>query len=381
MKCPTLALTLFSALASNAGAQVAINEYLAWVPGGGEDMEFIELIAQPGFSLDGYMLAVVEVSQSAFGDLELLFDLTGYQFPAASRYFVAGDDALSPDYSIGVSNVLENDFENAFYLLHVPDASVRAQVESWVGTNILSATFPGPSTRFVDTPGVTIIDSVKRYGRAIDGVQPGALTNPTGMSTPGGAFRPGDCPAGFCTDLGINLATSTPGAPNPTSGCDQAFSLANCGGPAPFKLGEMYCTSAGYWPGASKGFGGTFATGSLVVSDNDFTLHAAQLQPNAPGIFIVSRGPGYTNFTTTFVGIWGQLCLGGSIGRFTAPNQVFVSDMNGSASLSVDLQLFPQSTQFAAVQPGETWYFQAWHRLSNSVFSASLSNPMRLTFE
>ena len=126
----------------------------------------------------------------------------------------------------------------------------------------------------------------------------------------------------------------------------------------PGNLGISYCS-----PGVtnSTGVPGTItALGSNVVANDDFTLMATGLPPGQFGIFMTSRtssfvqgGGGVSN---------GDLCLGGSIGRFSLPAQILSTSTTGEISLATPLGQFPQGAQFVPVAAGETWYFQAWHR-------------------
>ena len=55
----------------------------------------------------------------------------------------------------------------------------------------------------------------------------------------------------------------------------------------------------------------------------------------------------------------GFICLGGAIGRFNQPGNI---GQGPTFSIQVDLTAVPQPTGPVAVQPGETWNFQAWYR-------------------
>ena len=61
----------------------------------------------------------------------------------------------------------------------------------------------------------------------------------------------------------------------------------------------------------------------------------------------------------------GNLCVGGGmnqVGRFVGPGQILSSGPDGWFSLQLDLGAIPEGNVFVQVQPGETWYFQAWFR-------------------
>lgn len=104
--------------------------------------------------------------------------------------------------------------------------------------------------------------------------------------------------------------------------------------------------------------GRLFARGSAEVAVNSFTLRGDQLPPGQFAIAIVSRQLGLT----TMLSGPGSLCLSGPIGRVDEPGQVLPIDSSGVFSLGLDLTRVPTPNQFVAVQPGESWTFQLWHR-------------------
>lgn len=118
----------------------------------------------------------------------------------------------------------------------------------------------------------------------------------------------------------------------------------------------------------STGLSGVMtASGSAVVSAADLSLSATQLPVGQTTLFLVSSMQGFVaNPGQSF----GNLCLGGTIGRFNA--EVTTSDASGVATLAPDLSAIPEGPGFAVVQPGETWNFQAWHR--DNFFGNPVSN-------
>lgn len=102
------------------------------------------------------------------------------------------------------------------------------------------------------------------------------------------------------------------------------------------------------------------AVGSTVAADNSLSLMASCLPPNQFGMVLTSRDQAF--IPAASVGSNGNLCLGGSIGRFTAPSQIKSSGSSGRFSLAIDLTAIPQGAGTVAVVPGETWNFQAWYR-------------------
>lgn len=98
-------------------------------------------------------------------------------------------------------------------------------------------------------------------------------------------------------------------------------------------------------------------SGSTAAAANDLTLLASDLPPGQFGIFVVSRE------AIAFIPLnQGVLCLSGSIGRYVGPGQVFQASATGEASLQVDLPSVPLPSVLGPVLPGDTLFFQAWHR-------------------
>ncbi len=124
-------------------------------------------------------------------------------------------------------------------------------------------------------------------------------------------------------------------------------------------LGLNYCMATDNSTGGPSIMG---ASGSDVVSDQNFTLRATGLPANQFGIFVTSKTQAFLpgiNGTSN-----GNLCLGGVIGRFNGTGQILASGANGVFTLPLDLTRFPQANGFVSVMPGESWNFQAWHRSS-----------------
>ena len=121
-------------------------------------------------------------------------------------------------------------------------------------------------------------------------------------------------------------------------------------------IGTPYCTAV---PNSSGSAGECRAFGSNAVANDDVTLEASQLPPNVFGFFLASRTQG---FVANPGGSEGNLCLGGTIGRFVGPGEVMNAGPGGAFSLGIDLNAVPEGLVAVAVQPGETWNFAAWHR-------------------
>ncbi len=117
-------------------------------------------------------------------------------------------------------------------------------------------------------------------------------------------------------------------------------------------------------------------SGSLLVSDNAFTLHANDLPQNQTGYFLNSRGIAYIPMPG---GSLGNLCLGGgqAIGRHNRSWEVRNSGLTGSVSLTLDLQDLPF---LQAAMPGETWNFQCWFRDSTAPGASNFTDGLAVRF-
>jgi len=124
-----------------------------------------------------------------------------------------------------------------------------------------------------------------------------------------------------------------------------------------------YCTANPNTTGQSAFMS---ATGSPLISDNNFTLSSNQMPPFEWGYFLMANSQG---FVPNVGGSSGNLCLGGPVYRFNKfpTGQVLSSGAGGTFSFGVNLTDLPQGVVF---QLGETWNFQAWFRDG----SASTSN-------
>lgn len=141
-------------------------------------------------------------------------------------------------------------------------------------------------------------------------------------------------------------------------------------------IGSAYCTvvqnSTGL-PGALS------ADGSSDASQNDVTLSAMNLPTSSFGFFLVSQTQG---FVQNPGGSAGNLCLGGSIGRFVGPGQIQQSNAQGAFDLVLDLAMTPTPMGFVGVQPGEAWNYQAWFR--DSVMgtpTSNMTNGLEITYQ
>lgn len=138
-------------------------------------------------------------------------------------------------------------------------------------------------------------------------------------------------------------------------------------------VGLSYCgpavpNSTG-WPSSLRG------AGSDAVVDNDLTLVAEDLPTSEFGYFLTSQ-------TSAFVpmpgGSQGNLCLGGTVGRYNSA--VASSGDGGCLLLALDLNAMPPPVQAAAL-PGETWFFQCWHRDHNPSSTSNFTDGLSVQFQ
>ncbi|MEM9378525.1 MAG: hypothetical protein AAGB93_01155 [Planctomycetota bacterium] len=141
--------------------------------------------------------------------------------------------------------------------------------------------------------------------------------------------------------------------------------------------GVSYCGPS--VPNSSGGSARIAGLGSTDTGANDLVLRATELPTQATSYFLVSDvqsivvGPG---------GSSGNLCLGGSIGRFIGPGQILNSGVEGRVDLPIDLTSIPSPSGFVAVAPGETWNFQCWFRDSvGGVATSNFTDALSVTFE
>ena len=138
-------------------------------------------------------------------------------------------------------------------------------------------------------------------------------------------------------------------------------------------VGSNYCTPA---VANSTGAGGILSGfGSLQPADNDLTLVASGLPSDQFGYFLTSMDMG---FVGTPGGSQGNLCLGGTIGRYIA--DVASSGAAGKILLSLDLTNMPPPVQ-NVVGSGETWYFQCWHRDQNPGATSNFTEGLSVAFQ
>ena len=117
------------------------------------------------------------------------------------------------------------------------------------------------------------------------------------------------------------------------------------------------------------------AIGSGTAEDRVLTLRTIGVPPNQFGLFAASRNADFV--PAAMVPSNGNLCLGGSIGRF---NTVVQANAAGEFSLPVGLIPIPQFGGSVQINAGELWFFQAWFRDPGG-FGSNFSDARRFIFE
>ncbi len=134
-------------------------------------------------------------------------------------------------------------------------------------------------------------------------------------------------------------------------------------------IGSNYCSPANLnSTGASAVITGW---GQDTVLSNNLTLIASAMPANEVGYFLCGQT---TGFVPNPGGSQGILCLSSTIGRFVAQAQS--SGAGGEFSIAVDLNALPVWPNHA-VQPGETWHFQAWFK---DGASSNFTDGLSVTF-
>lgn len=135
-------------------------------------------------------------------------------------------------------------------------------------------------------------------------------------------------------------------------------------------LGSIHCVSN---PNSTGRIGDTVATGSLEVSRNSFHLLAVKVPASQFGFFVASPTPASMPAPNSV----GVLCLGGPYARFNG--QVLQTpDFGVAVGTRIDLSAIPLSP-VVPVLPGQTWYFQYWHR--DVVGVSNFTSGLMATFQ
>ena len=138
-------------------------------------------------------------------------------------------------------------------------------------------------------------------------------------------------------------------------------------------LGMNYCTAV---PNSTGQAASISAAGSIVASDNDLTLAAANVPVLQFGIFLTSRDQASAPVAS------GTLCLGGSIIRFQGQGQILQANSSGEYSLQIDTTALPAGTP-TPINAGDTYNFTTWFRDVDPMVgnTANFSDGVSITFQ
>ncbi len=137
-------------------------------------------------------------------------------------------------------------------------------------------------------------------------------------------------------------------------------------------VGNHYCRPA--TPNSTGNWAHLYTTGSEVVQDANFRLLATGLPKFSFGIFTV----GDSQSSVMLSGSQGVLCnQSNQFGRFP---EVIASGKAGCFAIDVDPSDLPIAPFGLAVQPGDTWNFQAWYRDANPQVTSNFTDAVEVTF-
>ncbi|MDA1266467.1 MAG: hypothetical protein O2816_15410 [Planctomycetota bacterium] len=174
------------------------------------------------------------------------------------------------------------------------------------------------------------------------------------------------------TDGSFTVIAMGDGPQPNNSGALNGFQLVKLdGGGGP--VGGNYCTPANL--NSTGSAAAIFGFGSDVAGDNFLTLTADQLPANQFAYFLASQTQDFVAFPG---GSQGNLCLGGTVGRFVT--QIQNSGPGGEVTISVNLSAIPVNPP-AQVMPGETWSFQCWFRDVNPTPTSNFTDGLEILFQ
>lgn len=139
----------------------------------------------------------------------------------------------------------------------------------------------------------------------------------------------------------------------------------------PVRSGSTACVSAAL---NSSGQLGQLEALGCTAWAFDLSLRASALPPNQLGLFLASPTAG---FSPMHQGGQGTLCLGAPMAIYRS--QARSTGAAGTLELSLDLSSIPTAPS-SAVAPGDTWYFQAWHRDLNPGPTSNLTSAQAVVF-
>ena len=140
----------------------------------------------------------------------------------------------------------------------------------------------------------------------------------------------------------------------------------------PTVLGRTYCSPSNL--NSSGGSSTISAFGPSSAACAGIRLSGLGLPVHVPGYPMTSRIKDFVPFAG---GSQGNLCLGGTIGRFSGS----VQDSGSGGTFSIRLDLAQVPPFGSAVQSGDTLNFQFWFRDVNPLPTSNFTDAVSITFE
>ncbi len=221
----------------------------------------------------------------------------------------------------------------------------------------LDGAIAGPNeARVIDLIGAGVDPHLfdVQEGEALIVAQPG----------PAGEFvRVTELPGGLQVDTVLSQATLA------NFGTVRAMALA----PERAVLGARGCDPA--VPNSTGKPASLTITGEPRAFTGSLDLRVECAPQGAFGLFLA--GPSISAPTTP-MGLVGNLCLDGGIGRYDAPGEIFQAGNDGAATLTISPNATPTPSGRVPVLGGQTWFFQAWYRDGGA---SNLSNSVGVRFD
>jgi hypothetical protein len=144
-------------------------------------------------------------------------------------------------------------------------------------------------------------------------------------------------------------------------------------------IGQQYCQANPHADSGDDGRRSSFisARGNASVGSIQ-TLYCDEMKLNAFAYFIVSSTTGDVNMPGSSLG---RLCLGSPIGRLVG-GAIHHTGLTGSISIGFNPLNLPSPTGNFSAAPGQTLYFQCWHRdtTSGGAAASNFSNACGILF-
>ncbi|MEZ6017828.1 MAG: hypothetical protein R3F49_22175 [Planctomycetota bacterium] len=179
----------------------------------------------------------------------------------------------------------------------------------------------------------------------------------------------------FEANIGPEVKTASLGLFRPGVQADPTADVCGPMGGSGNPSVSSYCTAAVN----STGLAGVIDATQIDLNARSMQLTAANLPLNASAFSLASLQQG---FVANPGGSSGNICVGGSIGRVIGGTVLNTGGV-GSLLEVIDLDLIAQPNGAVAVQSGDTWHFQFWHRdtiAGIGVPTSNFTNGVRVLF-